>query len=107
MIASSVAPPRRTKFRMAPFDQKGANPETSWAIAKTGNAYLRAAAYRMAVVGIQHNSITREHYARKRAAGKSAMNAVGHCMSKSLSLVWGVWRGGKDFGPAVWPGLRA
>ena len=87
--------------------KKGANPETSWTMAKTGNAYLRAAAYRMAVVGIQHNPIIREHYARKRAAGKSKMNAVGHCMSKSLSLVWGVWRGGKDFDPANRPGLRA
>ena len=32
--------------------QKGANPDTSWTMAKTGNAYLRAAAYRMAVVGV-------------------------------------------------------
>jgi transposase len=87
--------------------KKGANPETSWTMAKTGNAYLRAAAYRMAVVGIQHNPIIREHYARKRAASKSAMNAIGHCMSKSLSLVWGVWRAGKDFDPANRPGLRA
>jgi transposase len=76
-------------------------------MAKTGNAYLRAAAYRMAVVGIQHNPIIREHYARKRAAGKSGMNAVGHCMSQSLSLVWGVWRGGRDFDPTTRPGLRA
>jgi len=44
-------------------------PETSWTMAKTGNAYLRAAAYRMAVVGVQHNPILRAHYARKRAAG--------------------------------------
>jgi transposase len=86
--------------------QKGANPETSWTMAKTGNAYLRAAAYRMAVVGIQHNPIIREHYARKRAEGKSAMNAVGHCMSKSLSLIWGVWRSGKDFDPVNRPGLK-
>lgn len=80
--------------------QKGADPETSWVMAKTGNAYLRTAAYRMAVVGIQHNPVIRAHYARKRAAGKSKMNAVGHCMSKALALVWGVWRGGKDFDPA-------
>jgi transposase len=80
--------------------QKGANPETSWTMAKTGNAYLRAAAYRMAVVGVQHNPIIRAHYARKRAAGKSAMNALGHCMSKALAIVWGVWRGGRDFDPA-------
>jgi transposase len=79
---------------------KGANPETSWTMAKTGNAYLRSAAYRMAVVGVQHNPIIRAHYARKRAAGKSAMNALGHCMSKALAIVWGVWRGGKDFDPA-------
>jgi transposase len=80
--------------------KKGANPETSWTMAKTGNAYLRAAAYRMAVVGVQHNPILRAHYARKRAAGKSAMNSLGHCMSKALAIVWGVWRGGKDFDPA-------
>ena len=30
---------------------------TNWTMAKTGNAYLRAAAYRMAVVGVQHNPI--------------------------------------------------
>jgi transposase len=35
--------------------KKGAIPETSWTMAKTGNAYVRVAAYRMAVVGIQHN----------------------------------------------------
>lgn len=79
---------------------RGASPETSWTMAKTGNAYLRAAAYRMAVVGVQHNPILRAHYARKRAAGKSAMNALGHCMSKALAIVWGVWRGGKDFDPS-------
>ena len=79
---------------------KGANPETSWTMAKTGNAYLRAAAYRMAVVGVQHNPILRAHYARKRGAGKSAMHALGPCMSKALAIVWGVWRGGKDFDPA-------
>lgn len=79
--------------------QKGARPETRWTMAKTGNAYLRAAAYRMAVVGITHNPVIRSHYARKRAAGKSSMNAVGHCMSKALSLVWGVWRSSQDFDP--------
>jgi transposase len=72
--------------------KKGTNSETSWVIAKTGNACLREAAYRMAIVGIQHNPIIRAHYALKRAAMKSRMNAVGHCMSKALSLVW---RGGK------------
>jgi transposase len=79
--------------------RKGERPETSWTMAKTGNAYLRAAAYRMAVVGITHNPILRAHYARKRAAGKSPMNALGHCMSKALSLVWGVWRSGQEFDP--------
>lgn len=78
---------------------KGLTPETSWHMAKTGNAYLRSAAYRMAVVGIQHNSVIRAHYLRKRAQGKTAMNAVGHCMSKALALVWGVWRSGQAFDP--------
>ena len=77
--------------------QKGANPETSWQMAKTGNAYLRAALYRMSVVGLQHNPTIKAHYARKRAQGKSKMNALGHCMKKSLAIVWGIWRGDHDF----------
>jgi transposase len=86
--------------REASSGRKGSNPETSWHMAKTGNAHLRAALYRMAVVGIQHNPVITQHYARKRAAGKSKMNALGHCMAKALTLVWGVWRGGRDFDPA-------
>jgi transposase len=76
--------------------QKG-GPETSWEMSKTGNAYVRAALYRMAVVGITHNPVIRDHYARKRAQGKSKMNALGHCMKKALALVWGIWRGEHDF----------
>jgi transposase len=79
--------------------RKGANPETAWHMSKAGNAHLRAAAYRMAVVGVQHNPVIEAHYARKRAAGKSKMNALGHCMRKALSIVWGVWRNGADFDP--------
>jgi Transposase and inactivated derivatives len=78
---------------------KGSNPETSWHMSKAGNSHLRAAAYRMAVVGVQHNPVIAAHYARKRAAGKSKMNALGHCMRKALSIVWGVWRNGRDFDP--------
>jgi transposase len=79
--------------------RKGASPETSWHMSKAGNSHLRAAAYRMAVVGIRHNPVIAAHYARKRAAGKSKMNALGHCMGKALSIVWGVWRNGTDFDP--------
>jgi transposase len=79
--------------------KKGSNPETAWHMSKAGNSHLRAAAYRMAVVGISHNPVIRAHYERKRAAGKSKMNALGHCMRKALSLVWGVWRNGQDFDP--------
>ena len=102
-------------FRFTDFDQllayagvhpaerssgtKGARPETSWHMSKAGNSHLRAAAYRVAVVGVQHNPVIAAHYARKRAAGKSPMNALGHCMRKALSLVWGVWRNQVDFDP--------
>jgi transposase len=75
----------------------GAKPETSWRMAKTGNSYLRSALYRMAIVGIQHNPILKEHYRRKRMQGKAPMNAIGHCMAKSLAIVWGVWRSGRSF----------
>ena len=79
--------------------QKGANPETSWRMAKTGNAYVRAALYRMSVVGLTHNPTIAAHYARKRAQGKTKMNALGHCMKKSLAIIWGIWRGDHDFQP--------
>ena len=79
--------------------RKGSSPETAWHMSKAGNSHLRAAAYRMAVVGVQHNPVIAAHYARKRTAGKSKMNALGHCMRKALSLVWGVWRNGHDFDP--------
>jgi transposase len=80
---------------------KGSNPETAWHMSKAGNSHLRAATYRMAIVGVAHNPVIAAHYARKRAAGKSKMNALGHCMRKALSLVWGVWRNGTDF-DAAW-----
>lgn len=79
--------------------RKGANPETAWHMSKAGNSHLRTAAYRMALVGTRHNPVIAAHYARKRAAGKSKMNALGHCMRKALSIVWGVWRNGVDFDP--------
>jgi transposase len=79
--------------------RKGASPETAWHMSKAGNTHLRAAAYRMALVGTQHNPVIAAHYARKRAAGKSKMNAIGHCMRKALAIVWGVWRNGTDFDP--------
>lgn len=79
--------------------RKGSSPETSWHMSKAGNAHLRAATYRMAVVGVTHNPVIKAHYQRKRAAGKSKMNALGHCMGKALSLVWGVWRNGADWDP--------
>jgi transposase len=81
--------------------KKGADPETSWHMAKTGSPYLRAALYRIAVVGLQHNPIIKAHYARKRAQGKAKMNALGHCMKKALAIVWGVWRSGRDFDPTA------
>jgi transposase len=83
--------------------EKGASPETSWRMSKAGNAYLRTALYQLAIVGIQHNPIIRAHYARKRAQGKSKMNAVGHCMKKGLAIVWGVWRSGEDFAAPATP----
>ncbi len=79
--------------------QKGADPETSWRMAKTGNRYIRTALYRIAFTGLQRNPVISAHYQRKRAQGKSKMNALGHCMKKALSLVWGVWRSGKEFDP--------
>jgi transposase len=86
-----------------PADQrsgrKGANPETACHMSKAGNAHLRAPAYRMAVVGVGHNPVIAAHCARKHAASKSKTNALGHCMRKALSIVWGVWHNGVGFDP--------
>ena len=68
--------------REASSGRKGASPETSWHMAKTGNPHLRAAAYHVALAGIVHNPLIRAHYLRKREAGKSPMNVLGHCMRK-------------------------
>jgi len=37
--------------------------------------------------------------ADRAGQGKSKMNALGHCMKKSLAIVWGIWRGDHDFQP--------
>jgi len=79
--------------------RKGVSPETSWHMSKAGNSYLRAAGLSDGCRGSPAQSGHRAHYARKRAAGKSPMNALGHCMRKALSIVWGVWRNGQDFDP--------
>lgn len=81
--------------------EKGSDPETSWRMAKTGNKFIRTALYQVAFAGLQHNPVLRAHYERKRAQGKSKMNALGHCMKKALSLVYGVWRSGRDFDPTL------
>ena len=49
---SSRRPPaERSSWR------KDAIPETAWHMSKAGNSHLRAAAYRRAMVGVQHNPI--------------------------------------------------
>ena len=72
-------------------------------MSKAGTSHLRTAADRMGVVGVQHNRVSAAHDARKRAAGKSPMSALGQCMRKALSSVWDAWRNGTDFDP-TWGG---
>jgi transposase len=66
--------------------KKGERPETTWAMAKTGNAYLRAAAYRKAVVGIKPNPVIRSHYAKKRAAASEPCTGTNPSTSSWLAL---------------------
>ncbi len=54
------------------------------------NSHLHATAYRMAVVGIEHNPIIRAHYDGMRAGWQVEDERLGHCMRKALSLVWGI-----------------
>jgi transposase len=83
--------------REASSGKGGSNPKTGWHMTKTGNAHLWTAVYHMVLVGTQHNPVIAAHFQRKREAGKSKMNSLGHCMSKSLSLVW---RKGQPFDPS-------
>jgi len=62
---------------------------------------ITCAAYKMAVIGTQHNPVIRAHYLGKPAQGKTAMNARGHSMFKALAIVRGVWRSGRDFDPTL------
>jgi transposase len=94
LLAYAGAHPKR-----AELGHEGRKPRNELDHGQDRHAHLRAAAYRMAVVGVQRNSIIRAQLARKRAAGRSAMNSLGHCMSKALAIVGGVWRCGKDFDP--------
>ena len=64
-----------------------------------GNRRLNFALHIAATVQASKPGPGRDYYLRKRAAGKSKMNALGHCMSKALNLVWGVWRNGVDWDP--------
>jgi len=54
---------------------------------------------------ITKNPVITAHFARKRAAGKSNMTAVGHCMSKAISIDCSVWRNSADLDPTGARGL--
>lgn len=77
----------------------GASPETSWRMAKTGKRLPSLSPLPNGRGWHPAHPIIKEHYRRKRKQGKAPMNAIGHCMSKGLAIVWGVWRSGQDFDP--------
>jgi transposase len=66
-------------------------------LCKFGNAQLRRALYFPAVVAIRYNPLVRDFYIRLRRNGKCKMSAIGACMRKLLTIVYGVLRTGAPF----------
>lgn len=52
-----------------------------------GRAFTRSALYMAALVGMRHNPVLREFYARLRAAGKPGKVALVACMRKLLTIL--------------------
>jgi transposase len=82
--------------------KKGANPETSWTMAKTGNAYLRAAAYRMAVVGVQHNPLIRAALRTQTCSGQVSNELPGPLHEQSAGHRLGRLARGQRLRPGAW-----
>jgi len=70
-------------------------------MSKKGNSLLRSALFFPAIVAKHHNPVLRPFADRLALAGKPPMAVTGAVMRKLLHIVFGVWKSGLPFDPAL------
>ena len=75
-------------------------------LGKSGNARLRKALYLPTLTAIRFNPVLASFFARRVAAGKPRMQAVGACMRKLVMICYGVLKNRKPFDPE-WASKKA
>lgn len=70
-------------------------------LSKKGNHHLRSALFFPAIVAKTHNPIIAAFALRLAARAKPPMSITGAAMRKLLHIVFGVWKSGRPFDPAL------
>jgi transposase len=76
---------------LAPFNRDSGSMRAPRRIAG-GRSAVRAALYMAALLGARRNPVLAPHYAKLRAAGKSAKQALTACMRKRLTILNAILR---------------
>lgn len=93
----------------------GIYPEWKWSadkkdyafkMTKKGNRYLKHIIYCCVFPSIRFNPIIRKHYHNQLSRGKKKMVAIGSCMRKLASLIFGVMKTERDFDPLYDSGMK-
>ena len=93
----------------------GIYPEWKWSadkkdyafkMTKKGNRYLKHIIYCCTFPAIRFNPIIRRHYHNQLSRGKKKMVAIGSCMRKLASLIFGVMKTQRDFDPLYNSGMK-
>lgn len=77
--------------------QSGTSVEAKPRLSKVGNVYLRAPLYMPMLSAIQHDPLTKAHYERLVARGKTKKQALGALMRKYLTGFWAVVKNDEPF----------
>lgn len=93
----------------------GIYPEWKWSadkkdyafkMTKKGNRYLKHIIYCCIFPAIRFNPIIRKHYHNQLSRGKKKMVAIGSCMRKLASLIFGVMKTEREFDPLYDSGMK-
>lgn len=77
--------------------KSGTSVEAKPRLSKAGNAYLRAPLFMPMLSAIQHDPLTKAHYERLQARGKTKRQAIGALMRKYLTGFWAVVKNDEPF----------
>jgi transposase len=73
--------------------------DKTWGMTKKGNKYLKHSLFCCVLSALVHNPIIKRHYALQLSRRKKKMVAIGSCMRKLASLMFGVMKSETDFDP--------